>query len=105
MRIRRPFVLSRLVTFDWLQSSSRIGEWLSVNKFEVRRLFQSNPSLNVYRKSRQQHKPVELFNDCGAIYLTSLAEQRHTLLKLMSLLGANVNKLDRLRTHPISCLH
>lgn len=81
---------SRFVTFDWLKSSSNVGEWLNVTKFEPKRLFQSNPSLNIYRKSRQQQKPIELFNQCGPIYLTSVAKQRQLLLKLLTLLGGNV---------------
>ncbi|CAF3310274.1 unnamed protein product [Rotaria socialis] len=80
----------RLVTFEWLKSSSRIGEWLNVNKFEPKRFFQSNPSLNIYRKSRLQQKPICLFNKCGLIYLTSIAKQRSLLLKLISLLGGNI---------------
>lgn len=85
------FFVSRIVTFDWLKSSSRIGEWLNVNKFEPKRLFQVNPSLNIYRKFRQQQKPIELFNECGLIYLTSIAKQRSLLLKLITLLGGNVS--------------
>ncbi len=84
-------IFSRLVTLDWLKSSSRIGEWLSVNKFEPKTFFHSNQSLNIYRKFRQQQKSIELFNQCGLIYLTSLVEQRPLLLKLISLLGGNVS--------------
>lgn len=80
----------RFVTFEWLKSSSRIGEWLNGNKFEPKRFFQSNPSLNIYRKSRQQQKPIHLFNECGSIYLTSLAKQRFLLLKLITLLGGDI---------------
>ena len=86
----RILIFSRFVTFEWLKSSSRIGEWLSVNKFEPKRFYQSNPSLNIYRKSRQQQKPIHLFNECGSIYLTSIAKQRSVLLKLITLLGGNV---------------
>jgi hypothetical protein len=82
---------SRFVTFEWLKSSSRIGEWLNVNKFEPKRLFQSNPSLNIYRKFRQQQKPIHLFNESGLIYLTSMVKQRPLLLKLITLLGGNVS--------------
>jgi hypothetical protein len=82
---------SRFVTFEWLKSSSRIGEWLSANKFEPKRLFQTNPSLNIYRKSRQQQKPIQLFNESGLIYLTSIAKSRSLLLKLITLLGGNVS--------------
>lgn len=82
----------RLVTFDWLKSSSRIGEWLTANKFEPKRLYQAHPQLNVYRKSRQQQKPIHLFNDCGLIYLTSLVKQRPLLLRLITLLGGNVSR-------------
>jgi hypothetical protein len=84
-------ISSRIVTFNWLKSSSRIGEWLRVNKFEPKGLFNSNPSLNIYRKSRQQQKSIEIFNQCGLIYLTSLVEQRQLLLKLITLLGGNVS--------------
>ncbi|CAF3632054.1 unnamed protein product [Rotaria sordida] len=80
----------RLVTFEWLKSSSRIGEWLNVNKFEPKRFFQTNPSLNIYRKSRQQQKSIDLFNECGLIYLTSIAKQRSLLLKLITLSGGNI---------------
>ncbi|CAF0731809.1 unnamed protein product [Adineta steineri] len=80
----------RIVTFEWLKSSSRIGEWLRVNKFEPKNLFNSNSSLNIYRKFRQQKKSIELFNQCGLIYLTSIAEQRHLLVKLITLLGGNI---------------
>jgi len=80
----------RLVTFEWLKSSSHIGEWLRVNKFEPKNFFNSNPSLNIYRKSRQQQKPIELFNQCGFIYLTSIVPQRSLLLKLITLLGGNI---------------
>ncbi len=79
------------MTFEWLKSSSRIGEWLSVHKFEPKRLLQTNPSLSIYRKSRQQQKAILLFNECGFIYLTSIAEQRPLLLKLITLLGGNVS--------------
>ena len=82
---------SHLVTFEWLKSSSRIGEWLRVKKFEPKTIFHSNPSLNIYRKFRHQQKPIELFNQCGLIYLTSLVTQRSLLLKLISLLGGNVS--------------
>ncbi len=85
-------ICSRLVTFEWLKSSSHIGEWLRVNKFEPKSFFNSNSSLNIYRKFRQQQKSIELFNQCGFIYLTSLVEQRSLLLKLISLLGGNVNE-------------
>ena len=78
---------SRFVTFEWLKSSSHIGEWLSVNQFEPKRIYQTNPSLNIYRKSRQQQKPIHLFNESGLIYLTSIAKQRTLLLKLITLLG------------------
>jgi hypothetical protein len=74
-----------------LKSSSRIGEWLCVNKFEPKRFYQTTPSLSIYRKSRQQHKPIHLFNECGLIYLTSIAKQRSLLLKLITLLGGNVS--------------
>jgi hypothetical protein len=84
-------MFSRLVTFEWLKSSSRIGEWLRVNKFEPKGLLNSHPSLNIYRKSRQQKKLIELFNECGLIYLTSIAQQRQLLLKLITLLGGNVS--------------
>jgi hypothetical protein len=84
-------ISSRIVTFNWLKSSSRIGEWLRVNKFEPKGLFNSNPSLNIYRKSRQQQKSIEIFNQCGLIYLTSLVEQRQLLVKLITLLGGNVS--------------
>jgi hypothetical protein len=84
------FFHSHFVTFEWLKSSSHIGEWLNVNKFEPKRLFQSNPSLNIYRKSRQQQKSIHLFNECGLIYLTKNAKQRNLLLKLITLLGGNV---------------
>lgn len=87
------FFFSRFVTFEWLKSSSHIGEWLNVNKFEPKRFFQSNPSLNIYRKSRQQQKPIHLFNESGLIYLTSIAKQRFLLLKLITLLGGNVSHL------------
>jgi hypothetical protein len=83
------------VTFEWLKSSSRIGEWLSVHKFEPKRLFQTNPSLSIYRKSRQQQKKaIHLFNEIGLIYLTSIAKQRPLLLKLITLLGGNVSVQD-----------
>ncbi len=85
-------ICSRLVTFEWLKSSSHIGEWLRVNKFEPKSFFNSNSSLNIYRKFRQQQKSIELFNQCGFIYLTSLVEQRSLLLKLISLLGGNVSQ-------------
>jgi len=52
--------------------------------------FQNNPSLSIYRKSRQQQKPIDLFNECGLIYLTSIAKQRYLLLKLITLLGGNI---------------
>ncbi|CAF4504851.1 unnamed protein product [Rotaria sp. Silwood2] len=81
---------NRLVTFEWLKSSSRIGEWLNVNKFEPKHFFQTNPSLSIYRKSRQQQKAIHLFNECGLIYLTSLVKQRPLLLKLITLLGGNI---------------
>jgi hypothetical protein len=84
------FLSSRLVTFEWLKSSSKIGEWLNGNSYEPRRLFQSIPSLNFYRKSRQQNQPIELFHQSGRIYLTSLVKQRSNLLKLILLLGGNV---------------
>ncbi|UJR16500.1 hypothetical protein I4U23_003402 [Adineta vaga] len=80
----------RLVTFEWLKSSCRIGEWLSVNKFEPKQFYQAHPSLNIYRKCRQQQKPIQLFNECGLIYLTSIAKQRPLLLKLITLLGGNI---------------
>ncbi|CAF2527036.1 unnamed protein product [Rotaria sp. Silwood2] len=80
----------RIVTFEWLKSSSHIGEWLYFNKFEPKKFFNSNPSLNIYRKSRQQRKSIELFSQCGLIYLTSLVQQRHLLLKLITLLGGNI---------------
>ena len=79
------------MTFEWLKSSSLIGEWLHATKFEPKSLFHSNPSLNIYRKFRQQHQPIELFNQCGLIYITSIVEQRSLLLKLITLLGGNVN--------------
>ncbi len=63
-----------------------------MNKFEPKSFFNSNSSLNIYRKFRQQQKSIELFNQCGFIYLTSLVEQRSLLLKLISLLGGNVSK-------------
>lgn len=85
------FLSSRLVTFEWLKSSAKIGEWLNGNSYEPRRLFQSIPSLNFYRKSRQQNQPIELFHQSGRIYLTSLVKQRANLLKLILLLGGNVN--------------
>ena len=84
-------ICSHLVTFDWLKSSSRIGEWLRVKKFEPKRVFQSNPSLTLYRKCRQEQKSFDLFNQCGLIYLTSLVSQRSLLLKLITLLGGNVS--------------
>jgi hypothetical protein len=87
-------IFSRLVTFEWLKSSSRIGEWLRVKKFVPKDFFNSNPSLNIYRKFRQQQKPIELFNQCGCIYLTSRVEQRSLLLKLISLLGGNVSEKE-----------
>ncbi|CAF0844875.1 unnamed protein product [Adineta steineri] len=80
----------RLVTFEWIKSSSRIGEWLSVNKFEPKRFYQENPSLNIYRKCRQQQKAIHIFNECGTMYLTSIAKQRSLLLKLITLLGGNI---------------
>ncbi|CAF1213380.1 unnamed protein product [Rotaria sordida] len=80
----------RIVIFEWLKSSSHIGEWLYFNRFEPKRFFNSNPSLNIYRKSRQQQKPIELFSECGLIYLTSLVQQRQLLLKLITLLGGNI---------------
>jgi hypothetical protein len=83
-------ISSRIVTFEWLKSSSHIGEWLRVNKFEPKDLFNSNPSLNIYRKFRQQQKSIELFNQCGLIYLTSIVQQRSLLLKLITVLGGNV---------------
>jgi hypothetical protein len=84
-------ICSRIVTFEWLKSSSRIGEWLRLNKYEPKCLFNSNPSLNIYRKSRREKKSIELFNQCGLIYLTSIVEQRSLLLKLITLLGGNVS--------------
>jgi len=84
-------ISSRIVTFEWLKSSSHIGEWLRVNKFEPKNLFNSNPSLNIYRKFRQQQKSIELFNQCGLIYLTSIVQQRSLLLKLITVLGGNVS--------------
>jgi hypothetical protein len=89
------YLFSRLVTFDWLKSSSHIGEWLSVNKFEPKGLYQTYPSLSIYRKFRQQQKPILLFNQRGLIYLTSIAKQRPLLLKLITLLGGNVSFLYR----------
>ena len=80
------------MTFNWLKSSSKIGEWLNGNQFEVRQLFQSYSSLNIYRKSRQQGKSIQLFHQSGHIYLTSLAKQRTILLKLISSLGGYVNE-------------
>ncbi|UJR29953.1 hypothetical protein I4U23_017500 [Adineta vaga] len=80
----------RLVSFEWLKSSSRIGEWLRVNKFEPKNFFNSNPSLNIYRKFRQQRTSIQLFNQCGLIYLTSLVQQRELLVKLITLLGGNI---------------
>lgn len=85
---------SHLVTFEWLKCSSRIGEWLRVKKFEPKQVFQSNPSLNIYRKCRQEQKSFDLFNQCGFIYLTSLVSQRSLLLKLISLLGGNVSSVE-----------
>lgn len=79
------------MTFEWLKSSSRIGEWLRVKKFEPKTFFHSNSSLTIYRKSRQQQKSIELFHQCGLIYLTSLVTQRPLLLKLITLLGGNVS--------------
>jgi hypothetical protein len=64
-----------------------------VNKFEPKNFFNSNSSLNIYRKFRQQKKSIELFNQCGLIYLTSLVEQRSLLLKLITILGGNVSKI------------
>ena len=89
---RRECPSSRFVTFEWLKSSSRVGEWLRENKFEPKRLFQSNPSINIYRKFRQQQKPIDLFQQSGLIYLTSIAKQRHLLLKLITLCGGNVRE-------------
>lgn len=83
------------MTFDWLKSSSKVGEWLSVNAFEPKRFFLSNPSVNLLRKSRQQHKPIELFRHVGPIYLSSLVEQRSLLLKLLTLLAGNVSRRER----------
>ncbi|CAF3581314.1 unnamed protein product [Rotaria sp. Silwood1] len=80
----------RLVTFEWLKSSSNIGEWLHFNRFEPKKFFNSNSSLNIYRKFRQQQKSIELFSQCGLIYLTSLVQQRQLLLKLITLLGGNI---------------
>ncbi|CAF2188947.1 unnamed protein product [Rotaria magnacalcarata] len=80
----------RIVTLEWLKSSSRIGEWLYFNKFEPKSLLNSNPSLNIYRKYRQQKKSIELFNQCGLIYITSIVHQRQLLLKLITLLGGNI---------------
>ncbi|CAF1079355.1 unnamed protein product [Adineta ricciae] len=80
----------RIVTFEWLKCSSRVGEWLGVNKFEPKRLYQTHSSLNIYRKSRQQQKAIHLFKDCGLIYLTSIAKQRPLLLRLISFLGGNI---------------
>ncbi|CAF3223272.1 unnamed protein product [Rotaria socialis] len=80
----------RIVTLEWLKSSSRIGEWLHFNKFEPKSLLNSNPSLNIYRKYRQQKKSIELFNQCGLIYITSIVQQRQLLLKLITLLGGNI---------------
>ena len=99
-RVSRPtnvsfFLFSRLVTFDWLKSSAKVGEWLSVNAFEPKRFFLSNRSANLLRKSRQQHKPIELFRHIGPIYLTSLADQRSLLLKLLTLLAGNVSERDK----------
>lgn len=74
-----------------MKSSAKIGEWLHFNKFEPKKLFNSNPSLHIYRKFRQQQKPIELFNQCGSIYLTSIAFQRPLLLKLITMLGGNVD--------------
>ena len=83
-------IFSRIVTFEWLKCSARVGEWLGVNKFEPKRFYQTHSSLNIYRKSRQQQKPIHLFKDCGLIYLTSIAKHRSLLLRLLSLLGGNV---------------
>ncbi len=89
-------ISSRIVTFEWLKSSSHIGEWLRVNKFEPKNIFNSNPCLNIYRKCRQQQKPIELFNQCGFIYLTSIVQQRSLLLKLITVLGGNVSFTKKL---------
>jgi hypothetical protein len=84
-------ISSHIVTFEWLKSSSSIGEWLHVKKFEPKNFFNSNPSLNIYRKSRQQQKSIKIFNSCGCIYLTSIAQQRQLLVKLITLLGGDVS--------------
>ncbi len=87
-------IYSRIVTFEWLKSSSNIGEWLRDHKFKPKSLLNSNPSLNIYSKFRQQQKTIELFSQCGLIYLTSLVKQRPLLLKLITLLGGNVSSKE-----------
>lgn len=74
-----------------MKSSSHIGEWLRTNKFEPKNFLNVNPCLNLYRKSRQSQKQIQLFNKCGLIYLTSIVEQRSLLVKLITLLGGNVS--------------
>lgn len=83
---------SRLVLFEWVKSSSLIGEWLRVNKFEPKNFFNSNPSLNIYRKFHRQKPSNQFFEQCGLIYLTSLVQQRDLLLKLITILGGNVKR-------------
>ncbi|CAF1275067.1 unnamed protein product [Adineta ricciae] len=80
----------RLVVFEWLKSSSRIGEWLRVNKFEPKNFFNSNPSVNIYHKFPRQKTSNQFFHQCGLIYLTSLVQQRDLLLKLITILGGNI---------------
>ena len=85
-------IFSHFVTFEWLKCSSRIGEWLGVKRFEPKKFFRSNGALNSYRHSRQNGKSLSLFEQCGLIYVTSIVEQRALLVKLMTLLGGNVNE-------------
>jgi len=83
-------LFSYFVTFDWLKCSSRIGEWLNVNKYQPKNFLTKNSFLNFYRKNRHDKKALQVFHQSGCIYLTSIVEQRSLLLKLVTFLGGNV---------------
>ena len=55
-------LFSYFVTFDWLKCSSRIGEWLNVNKYQPKNFLTKNSFLNFYRKNRHDKKALQILN-------------------------------------------
>ncbi|CAF0965591.1 unnamed protein product, partial [Didymodactylos carnosus] len=77
-----------IVTVDWIVRSVKVGEWLSCKKYEI--LLKKVQSVKLYKKARQNGKPITLFQKCEDIYLTSTTKYpRDDLLRMIILSGGN----------------